>query len=130
MTKHKYSKFHLTIAAFRSQRYTRLGCRPASERAQYLAPTPLQFAVAHYKEYDIALIFSQDQDLSEAVIEVQKIAKDQDRKIWVASAFPVGRNSKNLYGINRSESIAIIEFDYNTCLDKWDYWKSINSKGP
>jgi uncharacterized LabA/DUF88 family protein len=44
--------------------------------------------LAHQREYDVALIFSQDQDLSEVAEEIWVIAREQDRWIKVACAFP------------------------------------------
>jgi len=38
--------------------------------------------------YDVALLFSQDQDLSEVVDEIKLIAKQENRWIRVACAFP------------------------------------------
>ena len=35
--------------------------------------------MAHRREYDVALVFSQDQDLSEVTREIRAIAKEQDR---------------------------------------------------
>ena len=35
--------------------------------------------MAHHQEYDVALIFSQDQDLSEVADEVKSISRQQSR---------------------------------------------------
>ena len=35
--------------------------------------------IAHHKDYDVALIFSQDQDLSEVAKEIRTISQEQDR---------------------------------------------------
>ena len=51
--------------------------------------------MAHANEYDVALVFTQDQDLSEAVDEILKIRTEQQRWIQVASAFPVSASRKN-----------------------------------
>ena len=45
--------------------------------------------------YDVALIFSQDQDLSEAADEVKAISVQQGRWIKVACAFPVSPTAEN-----------------------------------
>lgn len=45
--------------------------------------------LAHRREYDVALVFSQDQDLSEAADEIRVIAQEQERWIKIASSFPV-----------------------------------------
>ena len=36
-------------------------------------------ALAHRREYDVALVFSQDQDLSEVAEEIRTIAREQRR---------------------------------------------------
>jgi uncharacterized LabA/DUF88 family protein len=71
---------------------------------------------ARKKQFDIALIFSQDQDLQEVVQEIADIAKEQDRWIRVACAFPGGPNASSGRGIDKMNQ----EF-YDKCLDPWDY---------
>jgi uncharacterized LabA/DUF88 family protein len=44
--------------------------------------------MAHRQEYDVALVFSQDQDLSEVAAEVRVISNEQARWIKMASAYP------------------------------------------
>jgi len=72
-------------------------------------------------QYDVALVFSQDQDLSEAADEVRAIATEQNRKIVTASAFPVSANSLNIRGINNTKWIPIDKVLYDTCIDHRDY---------
>jgi uncharacterized LabA/DUF88 family protein len=55
--------------------------------------------LAHRNAYDVALLFSQDQDLSELCAEIRTIAKEQNRWIKMASAFPVSPTTKNKRGI-------------------------------
>jgi uncharacterized LabA/DUF88 family protein len=45
--------------------------------------------------YDVGLIFSQDQDLSEAAKEVRQISIEQKRWIKIVSAFPVSAACRN-----------------------------------
>jgi len=71
--------------------------------------------------YDVALIFSQDQDLSEAADEVKAISVQQGRWIKVACAFPVSPTSENRRGINDTEWITIDRATYDACLDPHDY---------
>lgn len=71
--------------------------------------------------YDVALIFSQDQDLSEAADEVRKISIKFDRWLAVASAYPVGSGTHNKRGIDRTEWIPVDKATYDTCLDPNDY---------
>jgi uncharacterized LabA/DUF88 family protein len=77
--------------------------------------------LAHRGEYDIALLFSQDQDLSEVAVEVQLISREQRRLLRMASAFPVSPASRNRRGIDRTDWIPIAKTTYDSCLDRRDY---------
>ena len=72
-------------------------------------------------KYDVALIFSQDQDLSEVADEVKTISKTQSRWICTASAFPVGPATTNSRGINGTTWIKVEQFLYDSCIDPADY---------
>lgn len=76
-------------------------------------------SLARDSRYDVALIFSQDQDLSEAVDEVIALAKSQSREIKVASAYPDG--TSNNRGINKTDWIRIDRATYDKCIDPRDY---------
>ena len=78
-------------------------------------------ALAHRREYDVALIISQDQDLSEVAEEIRAIARQQRRWIKVASAFPQSPASRNRRGINKTDWIRIDREIYDQCLDRRDY---------
>lgn len=78
-------------------------------------------SLAHRKEYEVAVIFSQDQDLSEAADEVIKIAKNQKRWIKIASAFPSSPTVSNKRGINKTDWISIDRVLYDACIDKNSY---------
>ncbi len=67
--------------------------------------------------YDVALLFSQDQDLSEVALEIRSIAHEQCRWIKTACAFPEGRTR----GIDNTEWIQISKADYDRCIDPSDY---------
>lgn len=54
--------------------------------------------LAHRDAYDVALVFSQDQDLSEVADEIRFIARERNRWIKIASAFPVSPTSTNRRG--------------------------------
>jgi len=73
------------------------------------------------KEYDVALIFSQDQDFSEVADEVRLISAEQDRWVQVASAYPASPAFKNGRGINKTNWIKIDRATYQACLDTYDY---------
>ena len=77
--------------------------------------------MARENRYDVALIFSQDQDLSEAVVEVKAISVQQSRWIKVACAFPLSPTTENRRGINGAEWIHIDRATYDACLDPNDY---------
>lgn len=76
---------------------------------------------ANRSEYDVALIFSQDQDLSEVAEEVRVIAREQGRWIKIASAFPCLSNSSNRRGIDKTDWIRIDRSTYDACLDTYDH---------
>jgi uncharacterized LabA/DUF88 family protein len=71
--------------------------------------------------YDVALVFSQDQDLSEVADEIRAIAKLQGRWIKIASAFPYSPTLKNKRGINGTDWIRIVKVTYDACIDPHDY---------
>lgn len=84
-----------------------------------LALDVVRFARA--KDYDVALIFSQDQDLSEVADEVRQISIDQNRWIKIACAFPISPTYSNKRGINGTDWIKINRSLYDACIDPHDY---------
>ena len=78
-------------------------------------------SLAYQKAFDVALVFSQDQDLSEVADEIRQIAKQQIRWIKMASAFPFSPASPNRRGINGTDWIKIDRATYDACLDSRDY---------
>jgi uncharacterized LabA/DUF88 family protein len=77
--------------------------------------------LAHREAYDVALVFSQDQDLSEVAKEVRDIAKEQSRWLKIASAYPMSAASRNRRGINSTDWLPIDKTTYDACLDCNDY---------
>lgn len=77
--------------------------------------------MAHRREYDVAVVFSQDQDLSEVAAEVRVIAHEQKRWIKIASAFPSSPASRNRRGIEKTDWIKIDRATYDACIDPRDY---------
>ena len=71
--------------------------------------------------FDVALIFSQDQDLSEVVEEILQISKRYDRWIKVASVFPSSPTYRNRRGVNGTDWIRIDRATYDACIDSTDY---------
>ncbi len=78
-------------------------------------------SLAHQRAFDVALVFSQDQDLSEVADEIRVIAREQHRWIKIASAFPVSPTTRNRRGINRTDWIQIDREMYDACIDPRDY---------
>jgi uncharacterized LabA/DUF88 family protein len=72
-------------------------------------------------EYDVAVVFSQDQDLSEVADEMRVIARQQGRWIRIACAYPVSPARTNRRGINGSQWIQIDRNTYDGCIDPKDY---------
>lgn len=70
---------------------------------------------------DVAVIFSQDQDLAEVVRDVNYIAELQKREVKIFSAFPSSVFCKNQRGVNGTQWIKIIKDEYDLCLDDKDY---------
>lgn len=81
-------------------------------------------ALAHRRAYDVAVVMSQDQDLSEVAEEIRVIAREQGRWIKIASAFPQSPASWNRRGINKTDWIRIDRELYDRCLDRRDYRRS------
>jgi len=77
--------------------------------------------LAHQRAFDVALVFSQDQDLSEVADELRVIAREQTRWIKVASAYPSSPTSRNPRGVNKTDWIRIDRALYEGCLDPRDY---------
>ncbi len=77
--------------------------------------------LANQGVYDIGLIFSQDQDLSEVADEVRAISRQQTRWIKLACAFPSSPTRQNKRGINSTDWITIDRDTYDKCLDPTDY---------
>jgi hypothetical protein len=72
-------------------------------------------------EYDVAVVFSQDQDLSEVADEIRVIARQQNRWIRIACAYPMSPTTNNRRGINGTQWIPISRVMYDSCIDPKDY---------
>ena len=77
--------------------------------------------LAHRNEFDVALIFSQDQDLTELVDLVRSVVASENRWIKIASAYPDSLASNFRRGINRTDWCPIDRATYDTCIDPLDY---------
>jgi uncharacterized LabA/DUF88 family protein len=69
--------------------------------------------------FDIAVLFTQDQDMAEAAKEVAQIASRDQRWVKVYSAFPEG--GTNSRGVDNTQWIKIDGATYASCLDRRDY---------
>ena len=72
-------------------------------------------------DFDVALVFSQDQDLSEVADEIRAVGREQDRWLKMACAFPSSPTCSNRRGINGSDWIRVDRGTYDACLDPRDY---------
>jgi uncharacterized LabA/DUF88 family protein len=77
--------------------------------------------MARENVYDVCLILSQDQDLTEAVDEIKRIAAKDNRWIKVTCAFPFSPTTKNKRGIDKTDWIKVDRATYDACLDHRDY---------
>ena len=78
-------------------------------------------ALAHRRAFDVAIVMSQDQDLSEVAEEIRTIAQEQRRWIKIASAYPQSSASRNRRGTDKTDWIRINREIYGQCLDLRDY---------
>jgi uncharacterized LabA/DUF88 family protein len=76
---------------------------------------------ARTKEFNVAVLYTQDQDLAEVVQEVKLIAAEQNRWILVACAFPAGPLASTLRGINGAHWFEMEKDFYDACLDPRDF---------
>lgn len=72
------------------------------------------------KSYDVALIFSQDQDLSKVADDLKTISSQQGRWIKTVCAFPASAAVAGR-GINHTHWVRIDQATYDACLDPTDY---------
>ncbi len=76
---------------------------------------------ARRREWDVAVIFSQDQDLAEMIPEIMEIGKEQGRELLVCCAFPSSPNASAKRGIDRTTWFRMDKAFYDQCLDPTDY---------
>lgn len=77
--------------------------------------------MARHGELDVAVIFSQDQDLVEVAVEMRDIARSLNRWLKVVSAFPSGPNATSKQGIHMTDWFRMDKSFYDACLDPRDY---------
>ncbi len=77
--------------------------------------------LARGNHLDVAVIFSQDQDLAEIVDDIREIAVSQERWIKLVSAFPAGPDATTDRGIDKTDWFPMDQTFYDACLDPRDY---------
>lgn len=77
--------------------------------------------LAREDAYDVAVLFSSDQDLSEAIAEVHRIRAETGRWIKVYSAFPVADDGAHAPAVKGAAPLPITRTDYERCIDPLDY---------
>ncbi len=75
---------------------------------------------AFARAFDVAIIFSLDQDLSEVARDIRAIGQDQGRHLRVASAFPWAGIAAP-FPIGSTFGIPIDRATYDACIDPRDY---------
>jgi uncharacterized LabA/DUF88 family protein len=80
--------------------------------------------LAFANRFDVAIIFSQDQDLSEVSKEIRSISSAAKRWIKVVSAFPSSDISPHKRGIDYTDWIKIERALYDQCIDS-NYYRSL-----
>ena len=77
--------------------------------------------MARNGDLDVAIVFSQDQDLAEVASEIRDISRSTDRWLKIASAFPDSATATSHKGIYRTDWIPLNRTTYENCLDPHDY---------
>lgn len=67
--------------------------------------------------FDVALIFSQDQDFSELAAEIKAIARQQKRWVQVASVYPASDKLAEAHGVSGTRAIVLDEEAFTRVLD-------------
>jgi uncharacterized LabA/DUF88 family protein len=75
---------------------------------------------AFTRAFDVAILFSLDQDLSEVVRDIRAMGQEQGRHVRVASAFPWAGVSAP-FPIGSTFGIPIDRATYDACIDPRDY---------
>lgn len=90
-------------------------------------------AVSQFRRglYDVALIFSQDQDFSELAAELKAIAREEKRWVQVISAFPAAETTEAApSGISGTIGLALGETEFRKVLDTPENRKRIHMPVP
>lgn len=77
--------------------------------------------LARNGDLDVAIVFSQDQDLAEVASEIRDIVRSTNRWLKIASAYPGSSTATSRKGIDRTDWIVLDRRVYDRCLDPRDY---------
>ena len=77
--------------------------------------------LTYEKQYEVAIIVSQDRDFEPAIQLANEIARDQQRQLIFESHFPVGPGSHSNREIPNTRWMPIDKATYDACLDTQDY---------
>ena len=80
--------------------------------------------LAQHGRFDVALLFSRDQDMSEIVPALRRVAALQSRNISIASAYPISEQNPFWRGIDGTQWIKLDRKTFEGCLDERDYGPS------
>lgn len=80
--------------------------------------------LTYEKQYEVAIIVSQDWDFGPAIRLAKEIAKNQGRQLVFESCFPIGPGSKSTRGIPGTIWVPINQATYDACYDPRDYRES------
>lgn len=72
-------------------------------------------------QLDVAVVFSQDQDLSEVAEEIRQISRNTGRWLKMVSAFPTSPTATTKRGIDRADWFTMDQPFYDANLDAYDY---------
>ena len=75
--------------------------------------------MARLGEYDVAVLFSQDGDFAEVAEELRDVAREKNRWIKIASAYPCNPSMKR--GIEKTDWIPFSKTEYDSCIDPGNY---------
>jgi uncharacterized LabA/DUF88 family protein len=79
-------------------------------------------------DLDVALILSQDQDLTEVADEIRDISIQQNRWLKIASAFPSSPAYRNKKGIDRTDWVPFDKKFYDAYIDPKRYFPKPKKK--
>ena len=77
--------------------------------------------LARQGQLDVAVIFSQDQDLAEVATEIRSISRSEKRWLKIVSAYPAGPRASATKGIDKTDWFPMDRTFYDSCLDSRDY---------